>query len=581
MRDARAPFLLRAFQIGVGVLSLGLTTVGCKSTPSASASANPVGASSLTPERVAPEYREDLRAIQTAQESDPAGPEVVIAADRLLARDPPLNLRLAAVHAKVAHAYLNGDDTIAIRWSAESLEASREAETMDAAEVAILRDLERLQAILLARSGEPSEALVALNRGERSQAIPEGDLWAGRALAHTRAGARIDAAYALAMWRGGVADGTPEAQYAEQELSTLLAGKELVDLLAYAEAHPGTVGSACLQARARGDLATEVPWIGACAPRPLRIGVLLPRSGRLAALADDQLAAAIAAAEVLAASNPAVEVVWADSGSTPEAAKRGAEELLERGVAVVVGPVGAGNVAAASKTLAGGAAVVVPGEGRGEAIGIAPSLEDRIVALIEHAKQSGAKSLVVLAPAHGYGKRATAAARRAASAAGISLTAETYEDSTTSFAPVVRPSVPALRKGAALLVLDRVARMELLLRQLAREGLSASRAANTGEAMVLSTAEALSLADLGDGHELLEGVWMAPVAWPDQTTQAFIDSYASHEGEPPGDQALLVFRAMARAWQGGAGDPFSATVVRVQGGRIAAPPSTISLNPEG
>lgn len=562
-------------------MSLGLTAVGCKSTPSASASANPVGASSLTPERVAPEYREDLRAVQAAQEADPAGPEVVAAADRLLSRDPPFNLRLAAVHAKVAHAYLNGDDTIALRWSAESLDSTRDAASMDAAEVAIVRDLERLQAILLARSGEPAEALVALERGERSHAIPEGDLWAGRALAHTRAGARIDAAFALAMWRGGVADGSPEAQYAEQEIGSLLAGTEPAGLLAYAGQHPGTIGAACLTARARGEMATDIPWIGACAPRPLRVGVLLPRSGRLAALADDQLAAALAAAEVLAASNPAVEVVWADSGSTAEAAKRGAEELIERSVAVVVGPVGAGNVAAATQVLAGSAAVVVPGEGRGEAVGIAPSLESRIVALVEHAKQSGAKSLVVLAPAHGYGKRATAAARRAASSAGLTLAAETYEDSTTSFAPVVRPSVPALRKGAALLVLDRVARMELLLRQLAREGLSASGAANTGRVMVLSTAEALSLAEIGDGHEILEGVWMAPVAWPDETTGAFIDSYTAHEGEAPGDQALLVFRAMARAWQGGAGDPFSATVVRVQGGRIAASPTKISLNPEG
>jgi len=575
--------LLRALRVGVGILSLGAASVSCKATPSASASATPVGATSLTPDRVAPEYREDLRAVQEAQEADPAGPAVVVAADRLLSRGPPLNLRLAAVHAKVGHAYLNGDDVIALRWAGELLGAAAEGEaTLDSAEAAIVRDLERLRAILLARSGEPEQALAALDRGERSSSIPAGDLWAGRALAHARAGAPVPAAFALAMWRGGVASGSSEARYAEEKIGELLAGAEPAELTAYAQAHPGSAGARCFAARAGQESGTDIPWIGACLPRALRVGVLLPRSGRLAALADDQLAAAIAAVEVLSAGNPSVEVVWADAGSTAETTTRGANELIERGAEVIVGPVGAGNVAAAERVLAGQAAVVVPGEGGKVAVGIAPSLEERIVALVEHAKQLGATGLVILAPAHGYGVRATAAARRAAKSVGIPIAAaESYEDSTTSFAPVLRPTVPALRKGAALLVLDRVARMELLLRQLAREGLSASKITNTGRVMVMSTAEALSLAELGDGHELLEGVWMAPVAWPDVATQAFVDAYVAHEGEPPGDQALLVYRALSRAWQGGAGEPFSATVVRVQGGRIAAPSPTISLSPEG
>lgn len=584
MLEARASSLLRALRVGIGIVSLGLTqSVACKATPRASASATPVGATALAPERVDPEYRDDLRAVEQAQKADPAGSAVVTAADRLLARNPPTNLRLAAVHAKVGHAYLNGDDGIALRWSGEALAMMGGAgAAMDSAEAALVRDIERLRAILLARSGEPVEALRALEAAERSNSISSRDLWAGRALAHTRASASIDAAFAFAMWRAEVADGGPEARYAEEQIAELLAGAEPAALLAYAEAHPNTEGASCLEVRAGQAKTREPHWIGACKARPLRIGVLLPRSGRLAALADAQLAAAVAAVGVLSEANPAVEVFWQDSGSTSKTAKMGAEALLERGVSVVVGPVGAGNVAAAERVLAGEAAVVVPGEGRGKALGIAPRLEDRILALVEHAVQSGATSLVVLAPAHSYGVRATAAARRAGSSLGFAIETATYKDATTSFAPLIRPFVPSLRKGAALLVLDRVARMELLLRQLAREGFSADGAvANTRELMVLTTAEALSLAQLGRGHELLGGVWMAPVAWPDPTTQAFVDAYTSHEGEAPGDQALLVFRALARAWRGGAGEPFSATVVRVQGGRIVAPPSSISLQTEG
>ncbi|MEZ4381721.1 MAG: ABC transporter substrate-binding protein [Nannocystaceae bacterium] len=586
VRGTRAPSLLQALGIGAALLAVATlpAAAGCKSTPSAGSSASPVGAVALAPERVAPEYRDDLKAVQEAQAEDPAGPAVVSAADRLLARDPPLNLRLAAIHAKVAHAYLNGDDAIALRWAEDILGATAGGEgSMDEAEVAILRDVDRLRVLLLARSGEPDDALKAIERAERAKTIPSGDLWAARALAHERGGARVDAAFDLAMWRAEVADASSEARYAEARIGELLAGAEPAALVVYAQARPGTAGARCLLTRAgQADTAAAEAWLGACAPQPVRIGALLPRTGKLAALADDQLAAAIAAVEVLAATNPAVEVVWADAGSTPETAKRGAEELLERGVGVVVGPIGAANVAAAERVLAGEAAVIVPGEGRATAVGIAPSLEARIRALVEHAKQSGAKGIVILAPAHGYGTRATAAARAAADKLGVPIVdTGTYEESTTSFAPVVRPVVPSLRKGAALLVLDRVARMELLLRQLAREGLTAGGGNNTKSATIMTTAEALSLAELNDRRTILEGVWMAPVAWPDAATEAFAAAYRAHEGEDPGDQALLVFRAFARAWQGGAGEPFSATVVRVQGGRIVAPPAEVSLTPEG
>ena len=141
--------------------------------------------------------------------------------------------------------------------------------------------------------------------------------------------------------------------------------------------------------------------------------------------------------------------------------------------------------------------------------------------------------------------------------------------------------VYALRARVDAEALEACARMELLLRQLAREGLTAAGGNNTATAMIMTTAEALSLAELEEHRNVLEGVWMAPVAWPDAATEAFAAAYRTHEGEPPGDQALLVFRAFARAWQGGAGEPFSATVVRVQRGRIVAPPAEVSLEPEG
>ncbi|MCB9701697.1 MAG: ABC transporter substrate-binding protein [Myxococcales bacterium] len=561
---------------------LVLSTAACRSTTPAGQGA-PIGAAAIAPERVAPEYREDLRAVQSAQQADPAGAAVVQAADRLLGRDPPYNLRLAAVHAKVGHAYLNGDDAIAIRWADEILGAGASAEAAgDAAEAGIVADLKRLRALLHARSGDPAFALTALDEAERARAITPGDLWAGRALASERAGSAAHAVHALGMWRSEVADGSPEARYIESRLAAL-ATTAPDALRRVAARSPGTPAALCMAIMA-GDspVAAEPSWITACAPRKVRVGVLLPRSGKLAAFADEQLAAAIAAAPILAAQSPGMELLWADAGSTAETTRAGASALLEAGASVVVGPLGAAGVTAARSVL-GAEAMIVPGEGSGGVFGVAPTLEARIGALVAHARGERAKGLVILAPAHGYGKRATEAARRAAAESGIAVVeAATYEESTTSFASVVRPVVPALKKGAALLILDRVARMELLLRQLAREGVTPSAAAGTAPILVLSTGEALSLAEQGDGHEILEGVWMAPVAWPDDApeTRAFIEAYADHEKRLPGDQALLVYRALSEAIEG-ARAPSSATLVRVQGGRLVTQTPQISVKPSG
>lgn len=574
---ARAPLLALA------ILAFGLA--GCPSRTPASGT-SPAGVT-LAPEQVAPEYRADWEAVRAAEQADPAGSAVMTAADQLLARDPPLDLRLAAILVKVRGAYLSGDDAIALRWSAEALTAAEGAkESADGSATGLVQDLRRMQALLMARSGDPERALRYLDGAAQGGALAEAELWAGRAQVHGRQGARLDAAFAHAMWRARADPQSAEARYAEQQIGAFLAGAESSALEARAAQDPGSEGATCLLARAgKAAVPTSAPWMAACLPQPLRLGVLLPRSGKLAALGDAQLAAAIAAVTVLAAGNPAVEVIWADSGSDPATARKGAEALLEAGVAVVVGPVGAGNVAAAARVLAGEAAMIVPGEAAGEARAMAPTLEARAEALIELAREQGARSVVVVAPTHSYGTRALQAVKAAGAAAGVGIAqVQTYQESTTSFAQVLGPVLPELRKGAALVVLDRVARMELLLRQLARDGLTAAPQATTKTVLVLSTAEALELAELGNrgtGHEILEGVWMAPVAWPDAESDDFIRAYLDHEKALPGDQALLVWRALARAWQGGAGDPAQAALVRVQGGRLVASPPKVRVQPQG
>jgi ABC-type branched-subunit amino acid transport system substrate-binding protein len=146
---------------------------------------------------------------------------------------------------------------------------------------------------------------------------------------------------------------------------------------------------------------------------------------------------------------------------------------------------------------------------------------------------------------------------------------QTYSPDTTSFAPILAPIMPALKKGAALLVPDHLSRVELLVRQLARAGRVPSVDGSDG-ALVLSTAEGASPAALKPGSEVLEGLWLAPAAAETAEAQAFVQAYTAGQGEPPGDQALLVFQALRRA-VGGSGDvAVRPTLMRVHRGKLVA-----------
>jgi len=557
------------------VLALGAPSVACRSTKAG----NGPPAATVTPVRVDPEYQNEWEAVQDARSTDPAGPGVVSAADRLLARDPPLGLRLAALHAKVASAYLQGDDAAAQRWGDEAVaavSASGGATAVEGrGESELFVDLQRLSALAAARSGDPERALAALAALEAAKGIEPVELWAARALARERQGRRAEAFVAYAEWRSRLVDGTPEARFAEErvrELGSALSRTEREDLAA------GTSGDVARCLAPDGGEGGPT-WLRACRLSERRIGMLLPRSGRLAGLADQHLAAAVASVRVLGGGGGGVEVVWADSGSSADEVRSAAEGLRRAGVDAVVGPVGAGNVGAATRALGKDIVVVLPGESSEGARGVAPTLEDRCAALVTEARRRRVP-LVVLAPENGYGKRAGRAVEKAAEAQGVKVVLRRdFPEATTSFAPILDPALGALRQGAALVVLDRVDRMELVLRQAARDGFAA--AGNGKAIVVLSTGESLEPAALGGGHEVLEGVWLAPAAWPDADAAGFAEAFRAQEGHEPGDQALLVWRALSAAWQDRPSEVPRAAVVRVQGGRLVVPESQVAAQPRG
>ncbi len=525
---------------------------------------------------VDPAYREDWAAMEKARAADPASPEVAELATKLLQRDPPLPVRLSALRARAEHAYAHGDDAATIAAGDEGLGLVEVAGDRAAA---VLVDLARLRAFALARGGDPQAALAALDGPilAGTDRLTLEQRWGARAAALDRDAQYGPATVAYAQWRQVLDGSDPAATWAEHRMSQLATS---LDEAAWTELLPGVPASAartCLGAL-HGERLPEgevVPdWVARCASGGGKVGVLLPRTGKLSALADVQLAAAVTAIEVLGPEVGVDRVVFADAGSTAASARAGAIGLVGQGVDVVVGPVGAANVTAVVEALDGTAAVIVPSESSGKAIGVAPSLERRIARLVAHAKAAGKERIIIVAPDNGYGKRAIKAAEAKARGFAKKTVVATYPSNTTSFKPVLTPIMTALSSDAALLVADHLPRTEAIVRQLLRAGKVPARGDSSG-LFVLATAEGTDPALVAASPDVFEGVWASPVAAIDEPTRAFADAYAARQGELPSDQALLVFHAMRRALASSASAlETEAPLVRFSEGMIVGEAST-------
>lgn len=499
-------------------------------------------------------YSDAWDRLQTLRATDPASDDVRKAANALLRQQPPAALRIGALLARAEQAYLVGDDRDALRAAESGLELLDPMPRPTPA-TAIGLAVVRLRAE--ARSGEPKRALAWLDDPLLTDAgLEEVDVASLRAVVLDRQGDRAAAFAEFVHWRELEADDTPGAAYAESRLRALLTSipREERDVLA--RSMPESLARQCLLV---GSQPTDVlpPWLDACRPAQT-VGVMLPRSGRLSALADPHLAAVSVAAELLESSG----LEWADSGSTPQQARVAARSLQARGVTKVIGPVGSANIDAALEVFGTGTELVIPGESAGGAsvYGAAPSLENRVEALLSIASRHGHRRVVVFAPDNAYGRRGVAAVRRVFDTA----TTQIYPPETTSFFASVTAAFPYVSQGAPVIVLDQVQRAELVIRELARFGAEpreTGRSDGAG-ALVMSTAEGLSGAALGRGHEVLEGLWVAPVAAPSSATERFVVEYTARQGEGPSDQALLVYYAVRRALSGQPAPPARALMIR-------------------
>ncbi|MFV8756677.1 ABC transporter substrate-binding protein [Nannocystaceae bacterium ST9] len=551
------PWLRRA--LCVGALALLPTVVSCRSTK-----ANGELGELVDPTAVPVELRDEWQALIDAQKADRESSSIDQAADALLGQDAPVEVHAQALHAKAERQYLVGNDADAIALADEALAKLGEGEAAAPLRAAIRETL----TLALVRGGDAGRALSELDRLEQAGAMSTIELRSARAVALDRQGDRERALAAFVAWRELLKGDEPDAGYAEERIAALVVGLDRATIETLAAQAPGPDAADCLRATIGIDPGDQAPaWVLGCRPLPARVGIMLPRTGKLAALADAQLAAAVASVTVLGRERP-VAVIWRDSGSTPETSRKAADLMIADGAEVIVGPVGATNVRAAIE-VAGSERLLLPGEGAGQARGVAPTLEQRARAMLEFA---GTK-VVVMVPTNGYGERIRKALEKDAKSLGKTLKFIEYSPSTTSFGPIVSPVLPELRKGATLVIGDALSRTELIVRQLRREKLRVAGGVDKegDEFVVLTTAEGLAPDQLGKGHESLEGVVVAPVAWPDKRSRAFEDEFLRQQGSAPDDQALLVWRALDAAWSGAsATHQPEATLLRVQGGKVVS-----------
>ncbi len=510
-----------------------------------------------------PALADAWKRLQAAWKDAPDSDAVPTIADEILEQDPPAVLAREALHAKAGHAYLVGRDVDAAALAQRALLwEPKPAQPTD-----LERSLTQLRLRALARGGDPQVALRELDDPAivTLSGLEPGPLAGVRAVALERDAAYGAALAAYVQWRASVPDDSAAAVYADARIASL--GRTLPVTTLQEEAAGLEPGPArrCLEAlggQVRPD-ATEPAWVQACAGPPTRVGVLLPRSGPLSAFADAQLAAASVSAVSLSGPEVSMGFLWRDAGSSKASAARAARTLVDEGATVIVGPIGASNVRAVHDAVGSEVPIVVPGEPAGGALGVAPPLEERIEGLVRLAQANGARQIMVLTPANGYGRRALRAIEAAVGkSAKDDLVVQTYPANTTSFQPLITPLLGGLRPGGAILVPDHLSRLESVVRQLIRLDRAPSASGEEG-VMVLSTAEGADAQALIDARKILAEVWVAPTAWTSDDTADFEQAFLDAEGRPPGDQELLVYRAFQRALQSGDAGPPPLTLAHV------------------
>lgn len=347
-------------------------------------------------------------------------------------------------------------------------------------------------------------------------------------------------------------EGLVLAKLTSAQLTTLLDGADQGSLLAALCA-----GRLARMARSGGDpdgaaamlrrteAARQSHGVDQAAGEPGRIGLLVPLTGTFRVAGEQLLAGALEGAVQGQAAG--VQLIVRDCGKDPAAAAR---RLLEtERVSALVGTLSPKASAAVAREAAGHGAPFIttaPGAKTGSGATTLFRLfhpnKNRITALARHAfSVSGAKKLVILAPAHAFGRSMAREMARQAQALGAKVVANlSYPTGTHNFSDLAR-KVAKLNLDAVF-VPDQARALALIAPALARESLWASKPTGSTKGkeprryLLLSTADGLSARELTTSARYLEGGVVAPGFFADAgapTQGAIIQAMANSLGRAP------------------------------------------------
>jgi branched-chain amino acid transport system substrate-binding protein len=310
---------------------------------------------------------------------------------------------------------------------------------------------------------------------------------------------------------------------------------------------------------ASGATTASVPASAAAAvqtPAPARkaqtvkVGLLLPLSGggQAGLVAETMRKAAELAVTDLNA--PHLALLVRDDKATPEGAEAAARELTTAGAEIILGPLFARSVQAASPIARAANVPIVAFSNDRHVAGAGVSLlsflaEPEVGRVISYAAAQGKKRLVALVPDDAYGKIVEIALRQAAARDGARLLAiETYPAQANGMLDAVTKLRDALRgieehgdPVDALFIAGGEEALGALSPQIKQAGIVTPRL------KVLGTG-ALDYANAGRDPILL-GAWFAapdPKGWKD-----FADKYARAYGHAPPRIASLAYDAIGMA----------------------------------
>lgn len=309
-----------------------------------------------------------------------------------------------------------------------------------------------------------------------------------------------------------------------------------------------------------------------------RAALLLPLSaeGNGGAVATELKNAALLAMEDVGME--ALEIVVKDTAGTEAGASAAAASAVSEGAAVVLGPLFAANVRAASAALSQRRLPVIAFSSDSTAAGPGTYLnsflpQDLARRVISYASSQGVREVVAIVPNGAAGDLAEAAARQALQAAGGSLTAVArYDYDNASVQAAVQQVALAVGEADAIFIPDGGNSPSAIVAALRGMGvdLSGKRLLGTGQ---------WASANLSD--PALQGGWFADV--DHARLLLFKNRYQQRFGAPPSVTAALgydsVILAATLARKGGAA-AFTAANLQIASG-FAGTTGTFRFLPDG